>query len=110
MQKQILCQFSIRLTCLLLNIVNINLKIQKDIPFSNVSLYLFGNFHTLRLFPTYPDGFGRLPIFNFLYVNFLWTFQKSFLEYLEIWFGNTAGLYNLYARDEQKNNISGEGV
>ena len=40
MQKQVLHQFSIRLTCPLLNIVSINLKIQRDIPFSDISLYL----------------------------------------------------------------------
>ena len=54
MQKQVLHQFSIRLTCPLLNIVSINLKIQRDIPFSDISLYLFGNFRTFRQFPRIP--------------------------------------------------------
>ena len=64
MQKQILHQFSIRLTRPLLNIVNINLEIQKDIPFSNVSSYLFGNFRTLRQFPTTSDlQFSRRELF-----------------------------------------------
>ena len=99
MQKQIRYQFSIRLTCPLLNIVHINLEIQKDIPFSNVSLYLFKIFRTFRQFPTYSNGFRRLPIFNFLYVNFLWTFQKSFHEYLEIWSGNTGLSALLTARN-----------
>ena len=54
MQKQVLHQFSIRLTCQLLIIVSINLKIQRDIPFSDISLYLFGNFRTFRQFPRIP--------------------------------------------------------
>ena len=58
-----------------------------------MSLCIYSGFPYI---PTVSDGFRRLPIFNFLYVNFLWTFQKSFHEYLEIWSGNTAWIYCLF--------------
>ena len=54
MQKQVLHQFSILLTCPLLNIVNINLKIQKDIPFQmSLCIYLGISVHL--------DSFRRIP-------------------------------------------------
>ena len=58
MQKQILYQFSIRLTCPLLNIVDINLKIQKDIRFQMslcIDSGIFIHSDSFRQFPTTSD-------------------------------------------------------
>ena len=76
MQKQILYQFSIRLTCLLLNIVNINLKIEKDIPFSNASLYLFGNFRFRRIPTTSDLQFSIRELFVNISEKFSWIFRN----------------------------------
>ena len=79
MQKQILYQFSIRLTCPLLNIVNINQKIQKNIPFLNVSLYLFG-------ISVHSDSFRRFPTTSDLQFSIRELFvniSEKFHEYLE---------------------------
>ena len=64
-EMQILYQFSMRLTCPLLNIVNTNLKIQKDIPFSSVCLYFF----EILLHSTVSDDFRSSISMRELFVN-----------------------------------------